>query len=101
MEDLLRIPIPVQDLREVLGDKMVDEALAYGAQIEGREPSSTAENVAGGFLCVDVTRRLRVADIYSRRLEVAVGLMGRDVRNQYEAAVSEMAAGVVRGAVRS
>lgn len=99
--EVLHIPIPVEALRITLGDRLVDEALGLGqaraedAKLLGDRNIEYQRAVAAGFLTVDVTRRLRVADVYSRRLEVAVGLMPRDVRNRYEAAISSAAAGNV------
>lgn len=101
MSEVLRIPIPTEALRIVLGDYLVDEALEHGARsagsakLFGDHAIEHERGVAAGFLTVEVTRRLRIADIYSRRLEIAVGLMPRDVRNQYEAALEDGPSNVV------
>lgn len=99
MTDVLRIPIPVEALRTSLGDAKVDEALSFareqaaGGDFREGTREVVTEAIAAGFLVVDTVRKLRMADIYENRLALAVSMMGRDVRNQYEAALTESISG--------
>lgn len=97
--EVLRIPIPVEALEQTLGEDLVNEALEHGrrtadaAALSPRTGITAAEATAGGYLAVDVIRKMNVGNIYAQRLELALAFLDRDQRNAYEAALAAQARG--------